>query len=352
MVSPPPPGAHPFTSTADYSGLIGRLELLISAKKHCNPRDWPHPPFLWQTPTWQRHHSIERGACLCRGSFMCAGKYLMVQKSDFASMGHFLCFFCTSLFKIIFKWDPFFFFFSLATFIEILKRFISTTSQCFMMQPSHASSPIFLPFSASFKSRLGTAKSGNLIPSRLVHHTILEEVFLLLISLCASSASASSSSSSALLWFIICLRRHTKAFTPTETARSALTFFRDATWHPLFFSFFWARVTDITSWKKWRHREKTWQTNGPSGKSVSSETLLQHLTGMVTTRPQPESPVCAHTSLHTSCWLHHIYPPPRPRRPETPTLLKPWLLRWPPDWKQWPQTRQAAAEPSHAGQLC
>lgn len=62
-----PTSLYPFTPTRGLFRINWTAGAINLWKKHCNPGDWPHPSFLWRTPTWQRHHSIEWGTCLCPG---------------------------------------------------------------------------------------------------------------------------------------------------------------------------------------------------------------------------------------------------------------------------------------------
>lgn len=84
-------GAHPFTPTGDYSGLIGRLGLLISAK---NTVIREIDLTLHSSGKHPRDSAIAslsgEHVCVRVSSFMCAEKYLMVQKSAFVSVGHFV----------------------------------------------------------------------------------------------------------------------------------------------------------------------------------------------------------------------------------------------------------------------
>lgn len=211
-----PLDAHPLYS---HRGLF-RINWMAGAinlrKKHCNPRDWPHPPFLSQTPTWQRHHSIERGTCLCQGQLIhvCLEVLNGAETCFFASVGHFVCvWLCVSL-NYFSEWLSLWFFTFLLFWTHLLNYtdLLQPQRSISVMNPHlHAANRFFL-FVAIFRLLEVTTwhcKMGNVICSQRLRHTIFE-VFLLLISLCASSSSA-------LLWFIIRLWRPQKRLPPLNT---------------------------------------------------------------------------------------------------------------------------------------
>lgn len=113
---------------------------------------------------------------------------------------------------------------------------------------------------------------------------------------------------------------------------------------------FLARVSDITSWKKWRHWEKNLTTYGPHGKSVNTETRiltckkphewilnLSKGDGDMTGDHEATTRIicCALWPFRLTSITHTLpvdvatFPPST--LPETLTQWKLWLLRWLPD---------------------
>lgn len=275
--SPGCPPLHSHRGLFRINWTAGAINL--RKKKHGNPRDWPHPSFLWQTPTWQRHHSIERGTCLFQGQFIHVCREVL--------NGAEICFcicgtFCASVIVCVFGKSLF-----RMALCEILhfsvrsrfghiywktRKFVSTTDH-----PYASWSNICMQLTLFFCS--------------LSSHDLAPRVWEI-DSFTASTSHdiwgvSSPHQSSCLLLLRSPLIYHppvktTKTFTPTEHqhtlpiahSRSFMTLLGTCL-------FFLARVTDITSWKKWRHWEKTWQLLASLEKVWTPSFVFQHIKSLM-----------------------------------------------------------------------